>query len=312
MNHILKPKIPILVGPTASGKSTLALQLAKHIPIEIISVDSALVYKGMDIGTAKPSLLEQSEVKHHLLDIIDPVNSYSAMQFCTDATRLIADILARQHLPLLVGGTMLYVKALLQGLDELPPAHPEIRAQLDVRLQQEGIASLYNQLQMLDEVTATRLNVSDTQRILRALEVCLISGRPFSSWHTHTPKQMPYEYVLFSLENFERKVLHERIAQRLDHMFAHGFIDEVKGLKARSDLSLALPSMRCVGYRQVWEYLDGTLNEQQMRDQSLFATRQLAKRQYTWLRAMPQRIILEANPENFVEKCQEIWEAQQN
>jgi tRNA dimethylallyltransferase len=277
-----------LAGPTASGKTAVALAIAREHDAEIISVDSALVYRGMDIGTAKPTLAERQRVPHHLIDIRDPSQAYSAAEFATDAARLVREINARGRLALLVGGTMLYFKAFFDGLDAMPPAQPEMRARIEADAALKGWPALHAELAQADPVTAARLAPNDTQRIQRALEVLRATGRPLSSFHGrkqggHGP--MP----LFSLEPAERSWLHERIAQRFDAMLAAGLVDEVRALRGRGDLSADLPSMRCVGYRQAWEALDGLWPIEQLRDKGIFATRQLAKRQLTWLRGMPER-----------------------
>jgi len=293
-----------IAGPTASGKSALALALAERLPIEIVSVDSALVYRGMDIGTAKPSVAERAAVPHHLIDIRDPDEAYSAAEFVRDATQLIAAIQGRGRHPVLVGGTMLYFKALLEGLHDMPPAAAAVRRQIDERARQLGWPALHAELARVDPASAARLPPGDSQRIQRALEVWQITGRPLSSFHAatkaaHEPASalaMP----LFSLEPLDRAWLHQRIAQRFDAMLDAGLLDEVAALRARSDLSRELPSMRCVGYRQSWEALDAaapaaTLSAAQraaLRERGIAATRQLAKRQLTWLRAMPQRRVL--------------------
>jgi len=283
-----------LAGPTASGKTAASLAIAGALqasrPVEIISVDSALVYRGMDIGTAKPSAAEQALVPNHLLDLIDPLQSYSAARFVADATRLIGEIRARGHTPLLVGGTMLYFKALFEGLDEMPAADPAVRAELDALAQREGLAALYAELARVDPPTAARLQPADSQRIQRALEVYRISGKPLSAWHSEKPARTTP--ALISLEPQDRAWLHQRIAKRFMQMLDMGLVGEVKGLMARGDLSPDLPSMRCVGYRQTWEALEsgavvGDLSG--LAERSIAATRQLAKRQITWLRSMPQR-----------------------
>ena len=295
-----------LAGPTASGKTAGALALAAVLgkqgqPVEIISVDSALVYRGMDIGTAKPTPEERAAVPHHLIDIRDPLQAYSAAEFVQDATQLMAEIRARGALPLLVGGTMLYFKALFDGIDDMPAADPEVRARIEAQAAEQGWPALHAELARVDPVTAARLAPGDSQRIQRALEVWQVSGQPLSSFHT-TKKgannALPERgKALFSLEPDDRAWLHERIAQRFDAMLAGGFIDEVTALRARGDLHPDLPSMRCVGYRQVWDELDflaaqapgRPINMGLLRERGIAATRQLAKRQITWLRSMPQR-----------------------
>ena len=295
----LKPPYIALAGPTASGKTAAALAIAQRWPVEIISVDSALVYRGMDIGTAKPSVEELASVPHHLIDIRDPLNAYSAAEFVTDAHRLIADITARGKLPLLVGGTMLYFKALFDGLDDMPKADAAIRTNIAAQALEKGWPALHAELAAVDPVTAARLEPQDSQRISRALEVFMISGQPLASFHHRNAtkniagspgKDCPG--ALISLEPGDRSWLHARIARRFDAMLAAGFIDEVKALRARGDLHADLPSMRCVGYRQAWEALEGISPMNELRDKGVFATRQLAKRQITWLRSMPQRRIV--------------------
>nr|WP_281375178.1 tRNA (adenosine(37)-N6)-dimethylallyltransferase MiaA [Aquabacterium terrae] len=278
-----------LAGPTASGKSALAMQLAAVLPLEIVSVDSALVYRGMDIGTAKPSAAERAQVPHHLIDILEPTDAYSAAQFAADARRLIAEINARGRLALLVGGTMLYFKALIDGLDALPPADPAVRAALEARAAAEGWPALHEELRRIDPTTAARLAPNDAQRIQRALEVWQLSGRPLSDHHGQaTSAGLPLRLV--ALEPVSRAWLHRRIAERFDAMLAAGLIDEVRALRARGDLHPRLPSMRCVGYRQAWEALDNDALGP-LREQGIAATRQLAKRQLTWLRSMQRETI---------------------
>ena len=288
-----------LAGPTASGKTAAALAIAKHHPVEIISVDSALVYRGMDIGTAKPTPAELAAVPHHLIDIRDPLQAYSAAEFVTDAQRLIAEIRARGKLPLLVGGSMLYFKALRDGLDDMPPANPAVRAALEAKAREKGWPALHAELAAVDAVTAARLAPNDSQRISRALEVFRLTGQPLSFFHQQNAiKNIAIDALpsvattLISLEPQDRAWLHERIARRFDAMLAAGFVDEVRALRARGDLHTDLPSMRCVGYRQAWQALDGASPMAQLRDKGIFATRQLAKRQLTWLRAMPERQVV--------------------
>jgi tRNA dimethylallyltransferase len=283
-----------LAGPTASGKSAASLALAQQLgrPVEIVSVDSALVYRGMDIGTAKPGAAERAAVPHHLIDLLDPRDSYSAAQFVADAQAAIRQVQARGALPLLVGGTMLYFKALLEGLDSMPAADPVLRAQLDVEAAARGWPALHAELAQVDPATAERLAPNDAQRIQRALEVWRATGRPLSSFHRErAPAPVADTTPLISLEPRSRAWLHERIAQRFDAMLAAGFVDEVRALRARGDLHLGLPSMRCVGYRQAWEALDaGDLAP--LRERGIAATRQLAKRQLTWLRSLPARHVV--------------------
>ena len=287
-----------LVGPTASGKTAIALALAAEWPIEIISVDSALVYQGMDIGTAKPTLAERQAVAHHLIDIRDPAQSYSAADFARDATALIADIRGRGKLPLLVGGTMLYIKALIEGLDDLPLADPAVRADIEEEAHDRGWPALHAELALVDPPTAQRLPPHDAQRIARALEVWRITGKPLSSFFGTTRVAGP-RVALLSLEPQDRKWLHQRIEQRFDAMLEHGLVDEVKALRSRGDLQADLPSMRCVGYRQAWEALNDieegiplATAMRLMRERGIAASRQLAKRQLTWLRGMPLRKVV--------------------
>lgn len=285
-----------LAGPTASGKSAYAMAIAQSLAgdhkIEIISVDSALVYRGMDIGTAKPSLEERAQVPHHLIDIIEPSNAYSAARFVAHAKQLINEIRARQHWPLLVGGTMLYFKALFEGLDAMPSADAATRAALAAQLEQEGLSSLYAQLQQVDPLTASRLAPGDTQRILRALEVFRIAGQTLSSLQRlkNSPERIAHP-LLISLEPQDRAWLHQRIAQRFSQMLKDGLLAEVDALVKRGDLHADLPSMRCVGYRQSWEGLQRG-DTSRVAEQGTAATRQLAKRQLTWLRSMPQRQVV--------------------
>nr|MDP2192250.1 tRNA (adenosine(37)-N6)-dimethylallyltransferase MiaA [Rhodoferax sp.] len=287
-----------LAGPTASGKTAAALAIARQHAVEIISVDSALVYRGMDIGTAKPTAAELAAVPHHLINIRDPLQAYSAAGFVADARTLIADITARGKLALLVGGTLLYFKALLQGLDAMPKADPAIRAELEEEARHAGWPAMHAALALVDPVAAARLNPADTQRIARALEVFRVSGQALSSFHTtknrdqNDPESSADDRLLISLEPLDRAWLHQRIAQRFDAMLSAGFLDEVKALRARGDLHADLPSMRCVGYRQAWEALDGLWPMSELRDKGIFATRQLAKRQLTWLRSMPERRVV--------------------
>ena len=293
-----------LAGPTASGKSAAALAVARALRpqqrVEIVSVDSALVYRGMDIGTAKPSAAEQAEVPHHLIDLIDPTHAYSAARFVEDARRVIAEIEGRGALPLLVGGTMLYLKALRDGLDAMPSANPAVRAALDAQAAEQGWPALHAALARVDPSTAARLAPLDAQRIQRALEIWQLTGRPLSDWHA-TPQAGAGGLALhlIALEPTSRAWLHERIAQRFDAMLASGFVAEVRALRARGDLHPNLPAMRCVGYRQAWAALEhdaalapGSPGWAAFREAGIAATRQLAKRQLTWLRSMPERQVV--------------------
>jgi tRNA dimethylallyltransferase len=339
MNPSLTPVA--LVGPTASGKSAIAMKVAHELAsrgvcVEIVSVDSALVYRGMDIGTAKPDQAERASVPHHGIDLIDPTERYSAAQFVSDARKAIGQIQSRGALPLLVGGTLLYLKALREGLDAMPAADSEIRAALDARAAAEGWPALHAELARVDPATAARLPPTDSQRIQRALEVWTLSGRPLSSWHrasgderTSAPGAEPEGTAgraanqpapqahqglalhVVALEPVSRAWLHERIARRFDDMLAAGFLDEVRRLRARGDLHPGLPSIRCVGYRQAWEALevfeaarppgsvqpleDSATALKDFREAGIAATRQLAKRQLTWLRSMPDRVVVAAD-----------------
>ena len=287
-----------IVGPTASGKTAAALALAHALQgeAEIISVDSALVYRGMDIGTAKPSRQELATVPHHLIDTIDPLQSYSAAEFARDATKLIGEIHAHGRTPLLVGGTMLYLKALLEGLNDIPAADPQVREAIQARAAQVGWPALHAQLMQVDPVTATRLAPGDSQRVGRALEVWTATGQTLSSFHQSAKAAAPDWHIpVLSLEPQDRSWLHQRIAQRFELMMAQGFMDEVRQLRARGDLNPDLPSMRCVGYRQAWQGLDEGWREAEIAERGIFATRQLAKRQITWLRSMDSRHVIAAD-----------------
>jgi tRNA dimethylallyltransferase len=294
---ILPTQAPLIciAGPTASGKSAAARAIAQRWPVEIINVDSATIYRGMDIGTAKPSTQERVEVTHHLLDIIDPADSYSVASFRRDALQCVRDIQSRGHLPLLVGGTMMYFKALRDGLNDLPAADPEIRKVLESRAAAEGWPAMHTWLKKIDPITAQRLSPNDSQRIGRALEIWQISGQPMSALIGATqPADEPVATITVSLEPLERSLLHARIAERFDQMLELGLLTEVQALHARGDLHPALPSIRCVGYRQLWAMLEGKLDLKQAKEQAISATRQLAKRQITWLRSQPTRHIIDA------------------
>jgi tRNA dimethylallyltransferase len=303
--HTGAPSAPIpvvcLAGPTASGKTAAALALAAALAaqgqtLEIISVDSALVYRGMDIGTAKPCPAELAAARHHLIDIRDPLQAYSAAEFVADTQRLLLAICERGHVPLLVGGTMLYFKALFDGIADMPGADATIRAALEARAQQSGWPALHAELMQVDPRTAARLAPQDSQRIQRALEVWQLSGRTLSSWHEQTQpadrRPSPWDWQLFSLEPSARAWLHQRIELRYAQMLEQGLIDEVRLLRARGDLHAELPSMRCVGYRQTWDMLEGLFPASELQARGSAATRQLAKRQLTWLRSMAQRQVL--------------------
>ena len=277
-----------LLGPTCSGKSRLALALAERLPIEIVSVDSAQVYRGMDIGTAKPSLAERAKVRHHLVDVLDPDARYSAGRFRSDAIHAVQDILSRERVPLLVGGTMLYYRALVAGLDELPAADAGIRRQIDVEAAQIGWPALHAELARIDPQAAGRIQPGDSQRIQRALEVWRLSGKPISSWQTATTAPLPFALKAFAIVPPDRALLHQRIADRFDAILKAGLVDELKSLRKRYALGADLPSMRCVGYRQAWAHLEGEYGLGEMRERAIAATRQLAKRQLTWLRSLKE------------------------
>jgi tRNA dimethylallyltransferase len=315
----VRPTWIALTGPTASGKSSIAMRLAQDVPLEIISVDSALVYVGMDIGTAKPSVADRAAVPHHLIDIRDPLDAYSAAAFVHDTEALVRDITARGKLPLLVGGTMLYLRALTRGLDAMPQADPALRQHIEAEAKRRGWPAMHAELMLVDPTSATRLAPMDSQRIQRALEVWHLTGRTLSSWHTQHPEadgeanassesataaprvtinpaSAASSGLLISLEPSDRAWLHSRIAERFDAMLAGGLVDEVRTLMARGDLDPDLPSMRCVGYRQTWNAIDdGEVYGREygyLRDQGIAATRQLAKRQLTWLRSMATRHVV--------------------
>ena len=278
----------LLMGPTASGKSALALALASRLPVELVSVDSAQVYRGMDVGTAKPSVDERARVPHHLIDLVDPTERYSAGRFARDATLAIGEIHQRQRIPLLVGGTMLYFKALTQGLAELPGADAGVRAAIDVQAASEGWPALHRKLASVDPATARRLDPHDRQRIQRALEIFELSGRPMSELLRDAAQAQhgAARFIRIALIPGERAVLHRRIAERFTAMLDAGLVDELKGLRQRLPLTADLPSMRAVGYRQAWQHLEGELDASELRERGIYATRQLAKRQLTWLRSI--------------------------
>ena len=280
-----------LTGPTAAGKSATTLELAARWPVEIITMDSATIYRGMDIGTAKPTPAERALAPMHLLDIRDPAESYSAAEFQRDAAALIADIRGRGGLPLLCGGTLLYYKALREGLNDLPPADPAVRAEIDREARIHGWPALHRQLAQYDPATAARLAPNDSQRLQRAIEIHRISGRPMSSWlaDARRGRDTGLDFVTVSLEPSDRLALHARIAARYRQMLDQGLVEEVRALHSRPDLHTGLPSVRCVGYRQLWNYLDGRCGLDQAVEEAIAATRQLAKRQLTWLRSLPER-----------------------
>ncbi|WP_421132748.1 tRNA (adenosine(37)-N6)-dimethylallyltransferase MiaA [Alteromonas sp. A079] len=278
-----KPVIAIM-GPTASGKTGLALALSDIADCEIISVDSALVYKGMDIGTAKPTREELNKVPHHLIDIIEPTDSYSVAQFCTDTTALIGDIHAKNKVPVLVGGTMMYFNALINGISALPKSDEDVRRDINAEAKAIGWEALHAQLLSVDRVSGERIHPNDPQRITRALEVYRSTGKTLTHWQGVKGFECPYSITQFAIAPDDRAALHKRIEQRFDNMLAQGFESEVKNLFERGDLNEDLPSIRSVGYRQMWQYLDGQLSYSEMRERGIIATRQLAKRQLTWLR----------------------------
>lgn len=290
------PPAIFLMGPTAAGKTDLAIELAKVLPCELISVDSALVYRGMDIGTAKPSKALLAEYPHRLIDILDPAEAYSAADFRRDALQAMAEISARGNIPLLVGGTMLYYKALVEGLADMPAADPDVRAQIEEEAARLGWQALHEQLAVIDPESAARIHPNDPQRLSRALEVYRVSGQSMTALRQQQSaqsteaaasglQQLPYTVANLAIAPANRQVLHRRIEQRFTLMLEQGFIDEVVALRERSDLHAGLPSIRAVGYRQVWDYLDGKLTSAEMRERGIIATRQLAKRQFTWLRS---------------------------
>ncbi len=279
------PVVVCLMGPTASGKSALAIELATRYPFEIVNVDSAQVYRGMDIGTAKPDAATRAAVPHHLIDIRDPAEPYSAADFREDALAAIADILSRRRLPLLVGGTMLYFRALKKGLAGMPPADPAIRKKISAMAERDGWPAVHGRLEAVDPETAARVHRNDPQRLQRALEIYEISGRPMSRWHDAEHDRFPYDLCEIAIVPMDRDALHRRIRERFERMLDDGFIDEVRVLHERRDLHEELPSIKAVGYRQIWQYLGGKLDFDAMWEKAITATRQLAKRQLTWLRS---------------------------
>lgn len=304
------PPAVFLMGPTASGKTALALDLVERGPFEIISVDSSMIYRDMDIGTAKPTAEELARGPHRLINICDPSEAYSAAQFRTDALREMAEITAAGRIPLLVGGTMLYYKVLLDGLADMPDANPDVRARLEAEAKVEGWPAMHAKLAQVDAVTAARLKPNDSQRIQRALEVFEISGKPMSVWHAEQgPNEgLPYQVEQLAIAPVERATLHERIELRFNLMLEQGFLAEVEKLKARGDLHLGLPSMRSVGYRQAWEHLEGQYDLKEMQYRGVVATRQLAKRQFTWLRSFESVKWLETGDSDLAGKLLKSWE----
>ena len=304
-----KPVVVCLMGPTASGKTDLAMKIADHLDVELISVDSALIYKGMDLGTAKPDCETLKRYPHRLVDIKDPAESYSAAEFREDALGLIHQAQLNGKLPLLVGGTMMYFNALLKGMAELPISDPLIRAELNKRIEMEGIEQLHAQLQVLDPQSAQRLHPTDTQRVQRALEVFLLTGKSLTAhWQAQQEVALPFEPLCIGLMPADRAWLHQRIALRFQMMLDAGFEQEVADLYRRGDLHEGLPSIRCVGYRQMWQYFKGQFNYQQMSEKSVIATRQLAKRQYTWLRSWENLHQLSQHKQNNLQDCLKLIE----
>ena len=302
-NNAALPPAIFLMGPTASGKSALAVKLAQHLNGEIISVDSALVYRGMDIGTAKPAMEERQGVPHHLIDILDPSESFSTGQFKAQALKLMEEITQRGQLPILVGGTMLYFNALSGGLAELPEADPVIRARLDDELRTLGKEALHRRLASIDPAAAARIHPNDPQRIQRALEVFEITGKPLSAYFNEKQQpEIPHRIIKLIVSPTERKILHELIAKRFIAMLDQGLIGEVEALYKRGDLFEAMPSIRCVGYRQVWAYLKGEYSYQEMVEKGIAATRQLAKRQFTWLRRENQAFCYDSHMPNLLDR----------
>jgi len=303
----VKPPAILLMGPTASGKSAVALDLAEHLPVEIVSVDSAQVFRGMDLGTAKPSAADRAAVPHHLIDIIDPTQTYSAAQFRADALRLMHEITSRGRIPVLAGGTMLYFKALREGLSALPQADATVRSAIDAEAHERGWPALHAELTRVDPATALRLNPADSQRIQRALEVHRVTGRPMSELlGQRDTEPLPYRLVQIALLPSDRATLHRRIEARFDAMLRAGLVEEVTSLRERHALYADLPSMRCVGYRQAWQFLEGEFTEAELRDRGIFATRQLAKRQLTWLRAMEGLVVVDCLAKDAARQVHEI------
>jgi tRNA dimethylallyltransferase len=280
------PAAILIMGPTASGKSALAMTLASRFPVEIVSVDSAQVYRGMDVGTAKPTRADRAAIPHHLIDIIDPTESYSAARFRSDAMRLMNEIASRGRIPLLVGGTMLYFKALREGLSELPESDAKVRAQLDAEAAERGWPALHVELARVDAATAARLKPGDAQRIQRALEIHRVTGKPMSQLLGRKKSALPFRLIELALVPSDRGELHRRIESRFDSMLERGLVEELRALREHCALGSGMPSMRCVGYRQAWQFLQGELDRDELRRRGIYATRQLAKRQLTWMRRM--------------------------
>ena len=303
------PPAIFLMGPTASGKTGVAVELVQRMPVELISVDSALVFRNMDIGTAKPDAATLARAPHHLIDIIPPTEAYSAAAFRHDALRLMADITARGKIPLLVGGTMLYFKALREGLSPLPQADAALREQLDAEIAQHGIEHLHAKLAQVDAETAARLHSTDTQRVQRAMEIFLVSGKPMSELIKHQEQNpLPYAITPIALIPSDRAVLHQRIALRFAEMMKNGLVDELRGLRDKYALHRDMTSMRCVGYRQAWEFMEGEISASEFSDKGIAATRQLAKRQLTWLRSMPDSIEIDCLSPNLTRQVAHLIE----
>lgn len=308
----MMPSIPAIaiLGPTASGKTALGLHLAEHgHPVEIISLDSALVYRDMNIGTAKPSAAELFQVPHHLIDIISPEEVFNASDFVTECNKLLVDIRKRGKVPLILGGTMMYYRALVSGLDDMPTADPEIRRHIEAEASTHGWPYMHQRLTGFDPITAARLKPNDSQRIERALEVYLLTGRPLSDFHTRSQAES-VQIPTLALEPSDRKVLHQRIHKRFVNMLEDGFLNELIDLKQKYTLTPDMPSMRCVGYRQAWEYLDGGIDYTTLVDKGVAATRQLAKRQITWLRAIPDKVVVDPLQDGWIQSISP-WITQQ-
>ncbi|YCI82001.1 tRNA (adenosine(37)-N6)-dimethylallyltransferase MiaA [Enterobacteriaceae bacterium] len=316
MTEVSKTGLPqaiFLMGPTASGKTALAINLRKTLPVELISVDSALIYKGMDIGTAKPTADEQDQAPHRLMDILDPAQAYSAADFRRDALAEMAAITAAGKIPLLVGGTMLYFKALLEGLSPLPSADPAVRARIEQQAAEQGWDALHRQLEVIDPVAAARIHPNDPQRLSRALEVFFISGKTLTDLTQTSGDALPYQVHQFAIAPASRELLHQRIEQRFHQMLASDFEAEVRALYARGDLHTEMPSVRCVGYRQMWSYLAGEISHDEMVYRGICATRQLAKRQMTWLRGWKEvRWLDSENPQQALDSVLEVVGAKQH
>ncbi len=299
----MRPPAIFLMGPTASGKTGVAIELMQHMPVELISVDSAQVFRDMNIGTAKPNVDTLARAPHHLIDIIDPTDAYSAAAFRHDALRLMADITARGKIPLLVGGTMLYFKVLREGLSPLPQADAALREQLDAEIAQHSIEHLHARLAQVDAETAARLHPTDTQRVQRAMEIFIISGKPMSELIKHQEHpHLPYNITPIALIPSDRAVLHHRIVVRFEQMLKDGLVEELRSLRDKYVLHRDMTSMRCVGYRQAWEFLDGEISKAELSEKGVAATRQLAKRQLTWLRSMSASIRIDCLSPNLTEQ----------